>query len=181
MLRRGGIFLAAIALAVSVVATTPARSTAPAARNVGKVALSSYELGVLAQVNQFRREHGLVPLRISSSLTTAAREHSRSMVQRGYFSHDSADGSAFWIRIRRYYHAGRRGYWSVGENLLWSSPDVAANAALQMWADSPPHRENLLTPRWREIGIAAVHVATAPGTYGGREVTVITTDFGVRR
>jgi hypothetical protein len=29
--------------------------------------------------------------------------------------------------------------------------------------------------------VSAVHVATAPGTYGGREVTIVTTDFGVRR
>jgi uncharacterized protein YkwD len=46
--------------------------------------------------------------------------------------------------------------------------------------DSPEHRANILTPRWREIGISAVHVAAAPGTFQGREVTIITTDFGVR-
>jgi hypothetical protein len=39
----------------------------------------------------------------------------------------------------------------------------------------------MLTARWREIGLSAVHVMTAPGTYGGREVTIVTTDFGVRR
>jgi hypothetical protein len=26
-----------------------------------------------------------------------------------------------------------------------------------------------------------VHVTSAPGTYAGREVTIVTTDFGVRR
>jgi hypothetical protein len=39
----------------------------------------------------------------------------------------------------------------------------------------------MLTTRWREIGLSAVHVASAPGAYGGREVTIVTTDFGVRR
>jgi uncharacterized protein YkwD len=47
--------------------------------------------------------------------------------------------------------------------------------------NSPEHRANILTPRWREIGISAVHVASAPGTFKGLEVTIITTDFGVRR
>ena len=47
--------------------------------------------------------------------------------------------------------------------------------------NSPEHRANILTPRWREIGISAVHFAAAPGTYKGLEVTIITTDFGVRR
>ncbi len=178
MLRRWGMLLAAAVLAVSVVASAPARSTSPASK---RVALSSLEVGVLGQINQLRRSRGLAPLRISAPLTAAARQHSHSMAAGGYFSHDSADGSDFWIRVKRYYGQGRSGYWSVGENLLWSSPDIAADAALKMWLDSPPHRENLLTARWREIGISAVHVASAPGTYGGHPVTIITTDFGVRR
>ena len=33
---------------------------------------------------------------------------------------------------------------------------------------------------WREIGIAAVHFASAPGVFGDREVTIIATDFGAR-
>jgi uncharacterized protein YkwD len=50
-----------------------------------------------------------------------------------------------------------------------------------MWLRSRPHRRNLLTPRWREIGLSAVHVAAAPGFFGGRTVTIVTADFGVRR
>jgi uncharacterized protein YkwD len=46
---------------------------------------------------------------------------------------------------------------------------------------SPEHRANILDPNWREIGVSAQHVASAPGAYKGLEVTVITTDFGVRR
>jgi hypothetical protein len=38
-----------------------------------------------------------------------------------------------------------------------------------------------MNPRWREIGVAAVHEPDAPGVYEGREVTIVTTDFGVRR
>ena len=46
---------------------------------------------------------------------------------------------------------------------------------------SPEHRANILTAKWREVGVAAVHVLGAPGTYNGLTVTIITTDFGVRR
>ncbi len=70
--------------------------------------------------------------------------------------------------------------WSVGENLLWSSPDVSAQSALQMWMASPEHRANLLSPRWREVGVAAVHESAAPGVFKGLDVTIVTTDFGVR-
>ena len=69
---------------------------------------------------------------------------------------------------------------SVGENLLWSSPDVDPAQAVQLWMASPEHRQNILTARWREIGVGALHADSAPGTNGGRAVTVITTDFGVR-
>jgi uncharacterized protein YkwD len=51
---------------------------------------------------------------------------------------------------------------------------------MQMWKDSPPHRENMLGTRWRDIGISAVHVAAAPGAYGGHEVTIVAADFGAR-
>jgi uncharacterized protein YkwD len=49
-----------------------------------------------------------------------------------------------------------------------------------MWLNSPPHRKNLLTPGWREIGLSAVHVAAAPGVFEGRETTIVTADFGTR-
>src|ERR671936_645281 len=64
---------------------------------------------------------------------------------------------------------------------LRSSPDVDPGGALHMWMNSPEHRANILNARWRQIGISAVHVDAAPGMFGGDPVTVITTDFGVRR
>ena len=41
--------------------------------------------------------------------------------------------------------------------------------------------KNMLDPHWREIGISAVHAPQAPGVYRGLAVTIVTTDFGVRR
>ena len=58
---------------------------------------------------------------------------------------------------------------------------MSAGHALQMWVESPEHLRNLLAPQWRQIGISAVGVADAPGVYGGRNIIIITNDFGVRR
>jgi uncharacterized protein YkwD len=170
-----------VALAIAAFGLWVVASPAGATSERPATALSSLEQGVLADVNALRRQHGLAPLRVSSSLSAAAKQHSSEMAARGYFSHDSANGSSFDRRIARYYPMGGSRYWSVGENLLWSSPDVDAGGALDMWWNSPEHRKNMLTARWREIGLSAVHVPAAPGTYGGREVTIVTTDFGVRR
>jgi uncharacterized protein YkwD len=177
MARRATRLLSLVALVLSV-----SSLGAPAGASVAdRSAMQSLEAGILVEINSLRHERGLAPLRLSSKLSLAARGHSTEMAARGYFSHSSADGSRFDRRIARFYPMGSRRYWSVGENLLWSSPDVDAPGALQMWLNSPEHRKNMLTARWREIGISAVHSPSAPGTFGGREVTIVTTDFGVRR
>jgi uncharacterized protein YkwD len=172
--------LLCLALAVSTVGLWGGAAPAGAIGQRPASNLSALEQDVLANVNLLRRQHGLAALRLSSKLAAAARSHSTEMAQRGYFSHNSANGASFDKRISRFYSAGGKRFWSVGENLLWSSPDVSASSALDMWLNSPPHKKILLTGRWREIGLAAVHVQSAPGSFGGREVTIVTADFGVR-
>jgi uncharacterized protein YkwD len=165
-------------LAALVAAFSPAPASAhPSGRTAE---LSVLETGVLAQINFIRVQHGLVPLRLNGELGEAAGEHSHEMAVDGYFEHASYDGGAFWKRIAGFYPSNGYDYWSVGENLLWGSPNVGAVSALQLWMRSPEHRTNILDPRWREIGVSAVHVVKAPGTFRHRTVTIITTDFGVR-
>jgi uncharacterized protein YkwD len=170
-----GIALTLVTLAAALLASSAVAAPAKPAGG-----LSSLESGVLIQLNQLRAKHGLAALRISPKLTAAAREHSQQMAADGYFAHESADGSAFWKRLKTYYASSPWQYWSVGENLLWSSPDVSPSQAIKLWLDSPEHRKNMLTGRWREIGVSAIHVPAAPGVYNGLDVTIVTTDFGVR-
>ena len=138
------------------------------------------ESQVLAELNAIRRAHGLAPLRLSRPLSTAADSHSRAMGTFGFFGHSSRDGSVFWKRVQRFYAQGSYGNWSVGENLLWSTTGLDASRALKLWMASPGHRKNILTARWREVGLSAVSVPAAPGVFGGRDVVIITSDFGVR-
>ena len=166
-------------LATALVAAVAAPS-APASTRDRAVALTSLERGVLADINAFRAANHLGPLRVSASLTEAARRHSQQMEADGYFAHSSFDGTAFWKRIKAFYPSGGYGFWSVGENLVWEEPDLDAGEALRLWMASPPHRHNILDPQWREIGVSALHVTGAPSVFGGEDVTVITTDFGAR-
>jgi uncharacterized protein YkwD len=176
--RPGRVIVFAVVLLVGALALP---AVAAPATSRSHAALTSLELGVLDQLNSIRVQHALVPLTLSPSLTAASAQHSEQMAADGYFKHSSYNGSAFWLRIGRWYSSSGYTYWSVGENLLWSSPNVTPSVALQMWMESPEHRANILNPSWREIGVVALHVGTAPGTYRGRPVTIITTDFGVRR
>jgi uncharacterized protein YkwD len=135
---------------------------------------------ILAEMNRARQDQGLPPLRPAAGLAAAARRHSLEMARHGFFAHESATGEPFWRRIGRLYPA--RGYrtWRVGENLAWGSPDLDPEQAVQLWLRSPAHRAILLDPRWREVGLAAVHAQWAPGAFAGRPATVVTADFGLR-
>lgn len=172
----------AVALLAVLVALTAGSTGATAASAPARTisAVNVLEGEVLAGLNAVRRQHGLVPLRLAPSLGAAANFHSRAMGQQGFFGHDSRDGSQFWQRVKRFYRSNGYGNWSVGENLLWASPTLDAAEAIRLWMASPGHRKNILTARWREVGLSAVAVTSAPGVFGNRDVTIITTEFGTR-
>ena len=141
----GGIrtLLALVAiLAAAVVASPSGARTHDQGRTLA--ARDDLESGVLVEINALRRQHGLAPLRLNARLRAAADTHSAAMANRGFFSHDSVDGTIFWKRVARFYPQGSHGYWSVGENLLWSSPDFAPEpAAPEESAGSDKHVESI--------------------------------------
>ena len=143
--------------------------------------MASLESGLLQQLNAVRADHGLAALRSNSKLAAAANQHSREMADDGYFDQNSVDGTTFADRIAKWYPLGSFRSWFVGENLLWSSPTVDPSRAVAMWMRSPGHRANILSPRFRDVGIGAVYSTSARGTFTHLPVTIITTDFGVRR
>ena len=174
---------AALALgALFLIALQAASASAGAPRTSGKLVgggrLYALEPQVFAAINDLRRAQGLAPLRMSRALSLAADEHSLSMAEHGYFEHSSLDGSPFSRRVVALYAPGKR-RWSVGENLVWASPGLSARRVLDLWLASPPHRATLLSPTWRDVGLGAIR-AVAGGVYGGRVVTILTADFGVR-
>jgi uncharacterized protein YkwD len=136
---------------------------------------------VVQELNRVRVAHGLTVLRVSPGLRAAARGHSRSMLEQGFFAHDSADGTAFSERIRRHYASTGWRMWTVGEALLASEGrEVDAHAIVAAWLRSPPHREIILSPTWRDTGIGALYAPTAPNEYGGAATIAVTADFGLR-
>jgi uncharacterized protein YkwD len=168
----------AVAAIFSVFVLGPAAASAHEQAGTRQLTL---EAQLAQQVNAVRREQGLKPLKVSEKLAAAATAHTREMGTNGYFEHASFDSTPFWKRVARWYPSRGWRSWSVGENLLYSSPDVTAESSVEMWMNSPPHRANLLSRSWREIGISAIHFEAAPGEYDGAPVTIVTADFGARR
>ena len=170
-----------LAVALALLASTGVLAASALATSRSEKSLRTLNRQVFAAVNRFRVAHGLVPLHESGALTRSARQHSLEMGRLGYFSHDSPSGMTFWQRIRHFYPSRNHSFWEVGENLLWATPSVSAGGAMRMWIASPEHLRNLLTPQWRQLGVSAVRVVHAPGIYHGQRVTIVSTDFGVRR
>ncbi len=171
-----------LALATAGLAAQPLTASAtPAAHAAGAQRQAALESALLVEINAVRREHGLRPFVNSGRLAKAAAQHTREMGTQGYFEHESYDSTEFWKRIERWYPSKQWRSWTVGENLLSSSPDVTASEGVQMWMESPLHRANLLSRSWREIGISAIHFDSAPGEFDDGPVTLVTADFGARR
>jgi uncharacterized protein YkwD len=171
--------LAAIGLVLATVLV--AAPTAAPAQSAKVERRASLEAAVVRALNHVRVSAGLKPLRSSPSLRSAARGHSEAMLELGFFSHESADGTAFSERIRRHYTNRGWRMWSVGEALLASGgKTVRPDAIVEAWLDSPPHRAIILSPTWREAGIGALYTADAPNEFGDTATVVVTADFGLR-
>jgi len=171
-------FAALAVVLATVLVTAPTAATAQSANVERRAPL---EAAVIKALNRIRADAGLKPLRPSPSLRTAARGHSEAMLELGFFSHESADGTAFSERIRRHYT--NRGWrtWSVGEALLASAGTTVEPATIvEAWLESPPHRAIILSPTWRDAGIGAFYAPDAPKEFGGSATIVVTADFGLR-
>lgn len=125
-------------------------------------------------INDVRARHGLPPVRESAGLTAAAAAHSRDMVVRGYFLHESGPGGErFDARVRRFWRPSPSV--RVGEILAWGSGRYASpQAAIRMWLNSPPHRSVMLSRSFTQVGVG-VHVGRFQGQ---RAAAVWTADFG---
>ncbi|HEX5146087.1 MAG TPA: CAP domain-containing protein [Conexibacter sp.] len=128
----------------------------------------------LCLLNRVRTRYGLRPLRLNGKLSFVARRHSRDMVSRRYFAHDSLNGASPFQRMRAAHYVPRNASWWLGENIGWGSGPLAQPAALvRAWMHSPPHRANILSRHFRDIGIGI-----APGAPVGGGGATYTTDFG---
>lgn len=100
----------------------------------------------VALVSQYRRSHGLPPVRGDADLAAAARHQASAVARAGKLSHDA--GSSFTSRMAAY----RLGNVAAAENL--SMGPETAEAAIARWRASPAHNANLLMREARRVGMA---------------------------
>ena len=114
---------------------------------------------MLAAVNAQRRKAGVPPLRMSLDLQQSAQAHAEDMLARGYFAHKSPSGTTVRERARKAGYAWR----AIGENIAEGQTSV--QEVMTTWMDSPGHRQNILSPDFRDLGIGLVTGRTRDGEY----------------
>ena len=123
------------------------------ARPAAAATLDSLESELVSQINSFRSGRGLATLRVSDTLTSAAKWMSTDMAARDYFSHTSTDGRS---PTQRMADAGYPAY------STWTGEDLAAGyttaaEVLKGWIESPAHHAVLTNPAYRAIGVGRAY------------------------
>lgn len=108
----------------------------------------------LSDLNAYRAEYGLPPVRYNAKLNRASKVHAEDLAQAGIISHDGTDGSTHGDRVQRENYS----FTVAAENV--ATGQMSWDAALQAWKDSPGHNENLLRSGVSEFGLALVYDPT---------------------
>lgn len=125
---------------------------------------------VVSLTNQERAKSGLSQLTLNAKLSEAASGKARDMFTEQYWAHTSPSGTEPWDFIS----GAGYSYRVAGENL---ARDFATTTQMvAAWMASPTHRDNIMHPRYQEIGVAVVN-----GTLEGIETTLVVQMFGTPR
>jgi uncharacterized protein YkwD len=128
----------------------------------GEITITS----VVAEMNVRRAAEGLPPLQLDPQLEAAAEDRMRDMEELGYWSHFAPDGRSPFdmLRKRAYPHA------YAAENLAAGFETV--RVLVDGWMESPGHRAAILSPLYKDCGVAIIDGSTT-GRAVGKSVVVM--------
>jgi len=125
---------------------------------------------LISETNNARLESGADIVILNDVLSTAARAKAVDMFEYNYWAHTSPSGTEPWdFIIGEGYD-----YIFAGENL--ARDFATSKGVVKAWLESPSHRDNLLNPRYTEMGLAIVD-----GELNGYPTTLVVQMFGTPR
>jgi uncharacterized protein YkwD len=164
----------ALAAAALLAAPAAAQACGDVHADANRTSIKQVDVSTVCLLNAQRRKHHLKPLRINKKLSLASARHARAMAARHFFEHGDFVG-----RIRRVHYLAGASSWIVGENIAWGSQKLGTPAEIvKAWMHSPPHRANILSRSFSEIGIGVSRGAPVAGVDDG---VTYATDFGKRK
>jgi uncharacterized protein YkwD len=114
--------------------------------------------------NEERVERGLARVEYAPRIVEHARGHSRNMARHDYVGHTQPDGETAKERyssVCRYpgenaisgWYGKPYEPWKTGEVIDTKNETKLARYLVKGWMNSEGHRENILRPRWNELGV----------------------------
>jgi uncharacterized protein YkwD len=139
-------------------------------------ASSAVQLRAMRCLVDWARSHrGLARLKANAQLDHSSAMRAAEIRRCDDFSHTPC-GEPF-VQVFRTSHY-LTGSGSVGENIAWGQGTLATpRATMAAWLGSPPHRRNLFTAKWRDLGVARLPAASLEGH---SNVVIWVTQFGRR-
>lgn len=122
---------------------------------------------LLNDTNQARQANGQPVLTLNSALSDAARRKAANMFEKNYWAHFAPDGTSPWSFIK----AAGYSYAYAGENL--AKGFTSSQDTVTAWMNSPSHRENLLSSKYKDIGFAILE-----GRLQGEDTVLVVQMFG---
>jgi len=107
------------------------------------------ETQMVALINAVRATLGVSSLRVDASISEVARDKSRDMFERRYFSHEDLDGRNASDRMTTAHVA----FTFVGENIAYAPNVHVAHEGLM---NSSGHRANIVESRFHRIGVGVI-------------------------
>lgn len=124
---------------------------------------------VIDETNAQRVKLGLPKVEYNETLSRAAQAKANDMLANQYWSHYSPSGKSPWEFMKEVDYT----YNVAGENL--ARDFMQTDDMMRAWMNSPTHRENIINPRFHDIGIAVVN-----GKLNGSETTLVVQMFGTQ-
>jgi uncharacterized YkwD family protein len=125
----------------------PKQQTQAPAQQAQTAGISQTEQRVIDLTNAERRKHGLPELKADVQLSNVAREKSKDMQAKGYFSHTSPTYGSPFDMMRDFGIS----YKSAAENI--AQGQRTPEEVVQAWMNSEGHRKNILNADYTHIGV----------------------------
>jgi len=133
--------------------------------------MSAAEAENVRLLNTYREMLGTLPLEVDARLLQSARRHSKEMVEKGYFAHESPTPSEK-SHAQRMANAG----YSSGYSENIAAGNRGGRGVFWMWFDSPGHHKNMVNAGSKAMGVGAWGSTWTQNFGTGQRLMLLDTD-----
>lgn len=142
---------------------------------------AAVDAATLCLIDRVRAGRGLRMLHANLALRNVAAGQAYNMVRWNYFADVRPSGQTPMSLVTGTRYRLHAAHLAVGQNIAWGTGGFATPAHIvSEWMASPPHRQIMLAPVYRDAGVA-VKPALPSVLHAGSQGAVYVVEFGARK